>query len=108
MPERVIADLKKYKDYLRRSAAAYFESKPRRLEVLSEIKRAIVPKETPPRVIETLKKHGIKNIKKYNTPEQRTAAREAFQGLMFSVGLPAAAASQIIYGDQEEVSAKSL
>tara|TARA_E500000178_G_C16577039_1_gene554308 strand:- start:243 stop:380 length:138 start_codon:yes stop_codon:yes gene_type:complete len=35
-------------------------------------------------------------------PEQRTAAREAFQDLKFSVSLPAVAASQIIYGDQEK------
>ena len=42
------------------------------------------------------------NIKKYDTPEQRTAAREAFQDLKFSVSLPAVAASQIIYGDQEK------
>ena len=80
----------------------YFESKPKRVVDLSEFGGAIVPKGSEPQIRKILEKYGITRLKTYETDVERTAARKAFQDLMFSIGLPATVAGSIIYGEEDQ------
>jgi hypothetical protein len=101
IPDYVLEDIAAYKNMLRSSPTEYFESKPRRVVDLSEFKGALIPSNAPDGVREILSKHGISDVREYTDEASRLNARAAFEDLMFSVGLPAAIAGPLIYGEQQ-------
>jgi len=102
VPESLKDAINEYKDSLRSAPTQYFESKPKRVVDLSEFGGAIVPKGSEPQIRKILEKYGITRLKTYETDVERTAARKAFQDLMFSIGLPATVAGSIIYGEEDQ------
>ena len=102
VPDSLKDAINEYKDSLRSAPTQYFESKPKRVVDLSEFGGAIVPKGSEPQIRKILEKYGITRLKTYETDVERTAARKAFQDLMFSIGLPATVAGSIIYGEEDQ------
>ena len=102
VPDSLKDAINEYKDSLRSAPTQYFESKPKRVVDLSEFGGAIVPKGSEPQIRKILEKYGITRLKTYETDGERTAARKAFQDLMFSIGLPATVAGSIIYGEEDQ------
>ncbi len=102
VPDDLKDAINEYKDSLRSAPTQYFEAKPKRVVDLSEFGGAIVPKGSEPQIRKILEKYGITRLKTYETDVERTAARKAFQDLMFSIGLPATVAGSIIYGEEDQ------
>ncbi len=102
VPDSLKDAINEYKDSLRSAPTQYFESKPKRVVDFSEFGGAIVPKGSEPQIRKILEKYGITRLKTYETDVERTAARKAFQDLMFSIGLPATVAGSIIYGEEDQ------
>ena len=79
----------------------YFETKPNRIVEMAEFKGAIIPKETKPRIIELLKKSGIKKILTYGTDAERKALFKKFPELNF-IGLAMPTSGLLMNQGEEE------
>tara|TARA_B100000242_G_C43047982_1_gene489279 strand:- start:757 stop:2448 length:1692 start_codon:yes stop_codon:yes gene_type:complete len=76
----------------------YFEAKPKRAVSLDEFAGAIVPKEVSPQTLAILERHGITDIYKYGTEEERRELFKKFPDLFFS-GAPLPTSS--LFSSQE-------
>ena len=85
MTEKDFDKLVKFSKNLDAVPAEYFEAKPQRTVPLSDFAGAIVPKDTPDKVVGLLEDQGIK-VEKYKDIEERTQLRDKFKNQMFDLG----------------------
>lgn len=84
VPDYVLDDIREVKSYFRNAPTEYFEAKPQRLVDLSEFEGAIVPQDTPARILKAFQDAGIQ-VEYYTDNAERLAARKKFAGTAFSV-----------------------
>jgi hypothetical protein len=74
---------------LRKSPVGYLEAKPQRAVNLNEFVGAIVPNSVDEKTLGLLSRHGITNIQRYGSPEEKAKAAKSFADHLFNFGLPA-------------------
>ena len=99
-PEYTLRDVDALKQQAQELPVHYFEAKPQRAVDLGEFQGAIIP-EGAADAEAILRKHGIENIMKYATPQERQALFQQFPELMFGIG-GLAAAGGLLSQRQEE------
>ena len=73
---------------LRKSPVGYLEAKPQRAVGLNEFVGAIVPNTVDERTLGLLAKHGITNVQRYGSAEEKAKAALMFKDHLFNFGLP--------------------
>lgn len=96
IPQELKADIASFLNTLKSMPTEYFEIKPQRAVGINEFTGAIIPKDTPQKAREVLKKNGITEIYEYSTPEERKSLFQKYGKEMFTVApaIPAAATQE--------------
>ena len=94
IPKELKADIGLFIKTLSNMPTEYFEIKPQRAVGINEFKGAIIPKDTPQKARDVLKKNGITEIHEYETPEERKSLFQKYGKEMFSVAPAIPAATQ--------------
>ena len=96
IPQNLKADIASFLDTLKSMPTEYFEVKPQRAVGIGEFRGAIIPKDTPKKARDILKRNGIVEVYEYTTPEERKSLFQKYKKEMFSVApaIPAAATQQ--------------
>ena len=94
VPQELKADIGVFIEKLKDLPTAYFEIKPQRAVDISEFRGAIIPKDTPQKARDVLKKNGITEVYEYSTPEERKSLFQKYGKEMFTVAPAMPAASQ--------------
>lgn len=101
VPPELKADISLFIQKLKTLPTEYFEMKPQRAVSLDEFKGAIIPKDTPQKARDVLKKAGITEIHEYSTPEERKGLFDKFGKEMFGA-MPAAPIGAATMQDKEK------
>lgn len=89
LPNDLKADIGIFLSKIQELPTEYFEMKPQRAVSLDEFKGAIIPKDTPQKARDVLKKAGITDIHEYSNSEERKNLFNKFGKEMFAT-MPAA------------------
>lgn len=92
-----VGKIEKFLDKVRNAPTEYFEVKPQRAVGLNEFKVATIPEDTPPKVIESLRKQGIK-IYRYGKDNRSQVIRKAAEENELAFG---AVAGIEVYQDED-------
>ena len=101
LPDELKADIGIFLNKIQELPTEYFEMKPQRAVSLEEFKGAIIPKDTPQKARDVLKKAGITEIHEYSTPEERKGLFDKFGKEMFAI-MPAAPIGAATMQDKEQ------
>ena len=101
LPNELKADIGIFLNKIQELPTEYFEMKPQRAVSLEEFKGAIIPKDTPQKARDVLKKAGITEIHEYSTPEERKGLFDKFGKEMFAI-MPAAPIGAATMQDKEQ------
>jgi len=101
LPDELKADIGIFLNKIQELPTEYFEMKPQRAVSLEEFKGAIIPKDTPQKARDVLKKAGITEIHEYSTPEERKGLFDKFGKEMFAI-MPAAPIGDATMQDKEQ------
>ena len=100
-PPELKADIGLFIQKLKTLPTEYFEMKPQRAVSLEEFQGAIIPKDTPKKARDVLKKAGITEVHEYSTPEERKGLFDKFGKEMFAT-MPAAPIGAATMQDKEQ------
>jgi len=101
LPNELKADIGIFLNKIQELPTEYFEIKPQRAVSLEEFKGAIIPKDTPQKARDVLKKAGITEVYEYSTPEERKGLFDKFGKEMFAT-MPAAPIGAATMQDKEQ------
>lgn len=101
LPNELKADIGIFLNKIQELPTEYFEMKPQRAVSLEEFKGAIIPKDTPQKARDVLKKAGITEVYEYSTPEERKGLFDRFGKEMFAT-MPAAPIGAATMQDKEQ------
>lgn len=101
LPNDLKADIGIFLSKIQELPTEYFEMKPQRAVSLEEFKGAIIPKDTPQKARDVLKKAGITDIHEYSTPEERKGLFDKFGKEMFAT-MPAVPLGSATMQDKEK------
>src|SRR5690606_16995982 len=76
VPEHLKQEIREFLNYLKTAPTEYFEAKPQRIVRLQEFPGVVVPKGTSQKILDLIRKQGIKHIEEYD-PEDKQSRVEA-------------------------------
>lgn len=78
VPEHLKQEIREFLNYLKTAPTEYFEAKPQRIVELREFPGVVVPKGTSQKILDLIRRQGIKHVEEYD-PEDKQSRAEAIK-----------------------------